>query len=222
MNFWNAWETESKVETALTRAVRGCIPPLKRPRGIKMAKVDIRMDLDGVPPEAERKWRAAARSPNTTVEVLTKMFEDNEYPWVLWIIADSPNITSKMLLKMSSSKQYNVLCSVAKNVKTPPEALKKLANSKDYIVRRAVAKNSSAPPDVLMRLAKDRHPDVRYCVAKNRSTPRKALVVLVADTDSRICEAAVENPSCPYAAKLWFEGGYAGMSSRDFVKAVEG
>ena len=135
-----------------------------------------------------------AQNPNTPVDVLTKLAEDDDKE-VRRNTARNPNTPVDVLRGLAKDKHDNVRWDVARNPNTPVDVLRKLAEDDDNEVRQSVATNPNAPSDILTMLAVDGDWYVRLKVAENPNAPADVLRTLAVDENKYVRYDAVHNPN---------------------------
>ncbi len=100
------------------------------------------------------------------------------------------NASPEMIEELAEDEDWHVRKEVAKNSRTPVEALRKLAEDEDWYVRKEVAEHPGTPIEVLRKLAEDEVENVRYAVAENPKAPVDILRKLAEDEDWLVRSAA--------------------------------
>jgi len=152
---------------------------------------------DAVSPD-EITRRAVARNPNTPVDVLTALLQDEDC-WIAWNLAQNRSATAEILNEVVARGSF--AGEVAGNTSAPVKLLGKLAKHKSAGVRAAVAKNRAATAATLKKLMADAAPAVRKNVARNTSTTAQILAELSKDTDDNVRKAVARNRNTPAALK---------------------
>src|SRR5205085_1455676 len=105
------------------------------------------------------------------------------------------------MAELIRDQRPKVLESIARNPKTPADALRKLAASStqtEYLVL-AIANNRSAPPDVVARIAKYGDRFARSFLAKRADLSPEVLTSLAQDGDLGVRALVAGNPVTPAA-----------------------
>lgn len=112
----------------------------------------------------------------------------------------------EVLLELAADADGEVRACVARNPRTPPEALARIAAAEDsdYYTLEMVAANPRTPEEVLERLAGFEHHSqwqVRMGVASNPSAPPRLLERLAGDADEWVRFYVRENANTPAEAR---------------------
>jgi hypothetical protein len=83
------------------------------------------------------------------------------------------------------------------------------------------AEDPNTPTKTLTEISTDVYWGIRLRVAENQNTSTDVLIKLAEDGDKHVRRAALNNPNCPAAVKLWLSSkGFAGMPLAEFVEKV--
>lgn len=123
-----------------------------------------------------RTRRLVAANPNTPVETLHRLSNDNMNLVVL-NLARRPSLPDKLKANLAEHKYWGVRAQIAKHPH-PEEVTQLLAKDDNAMVRSLLAQNTSIPPEILTLLSRDES-FVIESVACNPSTPIPTLLTLV-------------------------------------------
>lgn len=152
---------------------------------------------------AREKIETAARSIEG-LKYLTQGLSKEDAEDMKLTVVREPNVSSEVLTALSNDVSEHVRVAVARNERTPPDALRKLTD--DKIAARIVAVNPSAPPDALEKIVSGADEGAHYGVASNKNAPPEALRKLYHKTrpvESATLRNIASNPNLP--EDLFFE-----------------
>lgn len=110
---------------------------------------------------------AVARHPNTPIETLTQLANDEEF-WVRIEIAANRHTPTHTLTQLATDENPVVRTNVAANPNTNENTLAKLANSELFYIREEIANNPNTPIHILKTLTNDYNDDIREAVEEKR------------------------------------------------------
>ena len=146
---------------------------------------------------AREKIETAARSIEGLRYLTQGLSKEDSEDMKLTVVRE-PNVSSEVLAALSNDASEHVRVAVARNERTPPDALRKLTD--DKIAARIVAGNPSAPPDVLEKIVSGTDEGAHYGVSGNKNVPPETLRKLYRKTrpvESAILRNIASNPNLP-------------------------
>lgn len=129
-----------------------------------------------------------ARNPNTPVQVLYGLADDN-MRLVILNVARNPLLPDELKITLARHKYWGVRVQIAKS-SHPEEAALLLMQDENAMVRSQLAGNVSTLPRVLATLSEDEESFVVEAVALNPSTPVAVLLKLLGNSNSKSSEYA--------------------------------
>jgi hypothetical protein len=102
-------------------------------------------------------------------------------------ILNTDNVSPEIFYLLADDKSEDVIRSVSRNTKTPPEVLNKISNSTQnvYIIRN-ICRNPNAPEEVLKKFALNDDKDIRYSASLNTMITPAVLEILSRDTSVKV------------------------------------
>ncbi|GAJ25006.1 unnamed protein product, partial [marine sediment metagenome] len=136
------------------------VPEDLKVQGLNMRRVktslNLRKKADIVEEDWEAQYEGALEEEPTDLEAQT-LEEPSKKD-----LAENPNTPVEVLVELSEDEDSSVRRSVAKNLNTPVEVLVKLSKDKAGYVRYFVAFNPNTPVEVLVELSEDEDSGVRW------------------------------------------------------------
>ncbi len=138
--------------------------------------------------------------PEFVIEQLARHGDRNIRCWV----ATNPNTPVNLLKQLVQDDNHGLVrARVATNPNTPVNLLEQLAqDDNDGLVRERVALNPNTPVNLLKQLAQDNEGHIRARVALNPNTPVNLLEQLAQDNEGFVRRAVVQNPNTPVNLSL--------------------
>ncbi|MDY6902917.1 MAG: hypothetical protein SWZ49_33320 [Cyanobacteriota bacterium] len=139
----------------------------------------------------------ALRNPNTPVNALEWLVENQDNESVLGLVAKHPNNTSDILIKLSANESVKVRQVVASQQQCPVEILKILAEDSAIEVQEKVAANPKTPNQILETFAQSENTAIRKAVASNPNLSQTTLEQLANDEKIEVRRAVAKNSNTP-------------------------
>lgn len=102
-------------------------------------------------------------------------------------ILNTDNVSPEIFYLLADDKSEDVIRSVSRNTKTPPEVLNKISNSTQnvYIIKN-ICRNPNTPEEVLKKFAVNDDKDIRYSASLNTNITPAVLETLSRDTSAKV------------------------------------
>lgn len=102
-------------------------------------------------------------------------------------ILNTNNVSPEIFYLLADDKSEDVIRSVSRNTKTPPEVLNKISNSTQnvYIIKN-ICRNPNTPEEVLKKFAVNDDKDIRYSASLNTNITPAVLETLSRDTSAKV------------------------------------
>jgi predicted regulator of amino acid metabolism with ACT domain len=140
--------------------------------------------------EDEEILCAVARNPKTPLHILEQLVEnpplfcedenadESDFDRLFTAIAQNPNTSESLFLKIAQGRSWNVEIAIAENPKAPFSLLNTFADWRNFRMHKAIARNPQVPSAILEKLAGENEKEIREMVKNHPNVSETAIAII--------------------------------------------